>query len=112
MLLVLNCSPICRTVSDAVYVLDAIVGFDPRDHEATKAATKFIPVAGYKQFLNKDGLKGKKLGVLRNPFVNLSNRSNAVPILESHLRTLRYKSDILLVIGQCFYLVNMFISST
>lgn len=80
--------PICRTVSDAVYVLDAIVGFDPRDHEATKAATKFIPVAGYKQFLNKDGLKGKKLGVLRNPFVNLSNRSNAVPILESHLRTL------------------------
>ncbi|PON83428.1 Amidase [Trema orientale] len=31
------------TVSDAVYVLDAIVGYDPRDHEATKAAAKFIP---------------------------------------------------------------------
>lgn len=83
--------PICRTVSDAVYVLDTIVGFDPRDHEATKAATKFIPVAGYKQFLNKEGLRGKRLGVVRNPFVNLSCRSNAVPILESHLRTLSHQ---------------------
>ncbi|CAN1307612.1 Probable amidase At4g34880 [Linum perenne] len=53
--------PICRTVSDAVYVLDAIVGFDPRDCEATNEAAKFIPSGGYKQFLKKDGLKGKKL---------------------------------------------------
>ncbi|GER50285.1 glutamyl-tRNA(Gln) amidotransferase subunit A [Striga asiatica] len=55
--------PICRTVSDAVYVLDSIVGFDSRDSEATKAAAKFIPVDGYTQFLNKDGLKGRRLGV-------------------------------------------------
>ncbi|KAL3539064.1 hypothetical protein ACH5RR_002430 [Cinchona calisaya] len=80
--------PICRTVSDAIYVLDAIVGFDPRDLEATKEASKFIPVGGYKQFLKPDGLKGKRLGVVRNPFVELCNRSNAVPILESHLSTL------------------------
>ncbi|CAN1307605.1 Probable amidase At4g34880 [Linum perenne] len=55
--------PICRTVSDAVYVLDAIVGFDPRDCEATNEAAKFIPSGGYKQFLKKDGLKGKKIGI-------------------------------------------------
>lgn len=57
--------PICRNVLDAVYVLDAIVGFDPRDSEATKEASKFIPVGGYKQFLNEDGLTGKRLGVVR-----------------------------------------------
>ncbi|CAL5328943.1 unnamed protein product [Camellia sinensis] len=77
------------TVSDAVHVLDAIVGFDPRDFEATKEAATFIPAGGYKQFLNKDGLKGKRLGVVRNPFLALLNRSKAVATFEHHLYTLR-----------------------
>ncbi|RID77420.1 hypothetical protein BRARA_A00337, partial [Brassica rapa] len=55
--------PICRTVSDAVIVLDAIVGYDPLD-EATKTASRFIPKGGYKQFLTASGLKGKRLGVV------------------------------------------------
>ncbi|KAF9620774.1 hypothetical protein IFM89_014507 [Coptis chinensis] len=38
--------PICRTVTDAVYVLDAIVGFDPKDAKATRKASKFIPHGG------------------------------------------------------------------
>lgn len=82
--------PICRTVSDAVYVLDSIVGFDPEDYDATNEATKFIPVSGYKQFLNVNGLKGKKLGVVRDPFLTLSNFSSPeIRVLERHLRTLR-----------------------
>ncbi|XP_027353885.1 probable amidase At4g34880 [Abrus precatorius] len=83
--------PICRTVSDAVHVLDVIVGFDPRDYEATKSAAKFIPPGGYKQFLKKDGLKGKKLGVVRNPFFNPYNGSNAISIFEHHLNVLRQR---------------------
>ncbi|EXB39267.1 Putative amidase [Morus notabilis] len=83
--------PICRTVSDAVHVLDAIVGYDPRDHEATKSAAKFIPGGGYKQFLNKDGLKGKRLGVVRNPFLDSYNKSSAISSFEHHLDTLRQK---------------------
>lgn len=55
--------PICRTVSDAVYVLDAIVGFDRNDATATKKASKYIPHGGYTQFLNPDGLRGKRLGI-------------------------------------------------
>ncbi|PSS25996.1 Amidase [Actinidia chinensis var. chinensis] len=81
--------PICRTVSDAVQVLDAIVGFDPRDFEATQEAAKFIPAGGYKQFLNVDGLKGKRLGVVMNPFLSLLNRSTAASTFEHHLNTLR-----------------------
>ncbi|KAJ4914317.1 Amidase family protein [Raphanus sativus] len=58
--------PICRTVSDAVYLLDAIVGYDPLD-EATKIASEFIPEGGYKQFLRaSSGLKGKRLGIVMN----------------------------------------------
>lgn len=80
---------ICRTVSDAVYVLDTLAGFDPRDPEATKEAAKFIPSGGYKQFLNRNGLKGKRLGLVRNPFSPLSNWSSAVQVLETHLKTFR-----------------------
>uniref|UniRef100_J3LVS6 Amidase domain-containing protein n=1 Tax=Oryza brachyantha TaxID=4533 RepID=J3LVS6_ORYBR len=54
--------PICRTVSDAVRVLDAIVGYDALDAEATGAASKYIPNGGYGQFLRMDGLKGKRIG--------------------------------------------------
>ncbi|KAF7848684.1 hypothetical protein BT93_L1743 [Corymbia citriodora subsp. variegata] len=79
--------PISRTVSDAVYVLDAIVGFDPRD-EATGEAAKFIPMGGYKQFLREDGLKGKRLGIVRNPFSN-SRGSTAASIFDQHLGTFR-----------------------
>ncbi|ERN13509.1 hypothetical protein AMTR_s00041p00218480 [Amborella trichopoda] len=43
-----NIRPICRTVSDAVYVLDEIVGFDRRDRKANRTALKFIPAGGYK----------------------------------------------------------------
>lgn len=81
--------PICRTVSDAAYVLDSIVGSDPRDSEATMAAAKFIPLGGYTQFLNEDGLKGKRLGVVKHPFLALSNVSSRSPIFEAHLKTLR-----------------------
>ncbi|KAJ7969020.1 Amidase [Quillaja saponaria] len=83
--------PICRTVSDAVHVLDVIVGFDPRDYEATKEAAKFIPAGGYKQFLIKEGLKGKRLGVVRNPFFNSYNGSTAIPVFEHHLTLLGQK---------------------
>ncbi|KAG9442591.1 hypothetical protein H6P81_018445 [Aristolochia fimbriata] len=84
--------PICRTVSDAVHVLDAIVGFDPRDAEATGNASNFIPKGGYTQFLKTDGLKGKRLGILRNFFPSdpLLERT-----FENHFRTLRQQGAIL-----------------
>ncbi|XVF67883.1 hypothetical protein PTKIN_Ptkin10aG0157700 [Pterospermum kingtungense] len=80
--------PIARTVADAVYLLDAIMGFDPRDSEATSEAAKFIPEGGYKQFLNEDGIRGKRLGVVRNPFL-VSLNGSIVAAFESHLDILR-----------------------
>ncbi|KDP27575.1 hypothetical protein JCGZ_19580 [Jatropha curcas] len=81
--------PICRTVSDAVYVLDAIVGFDPEDYDATKEAAKFIPSGGYKQFLKEDGLRGKRLGIVRIPFSNSVNDSTVLSTFNYHLEVLR-----------------------
>ncbi|KAK3028670.1 hypothetical protein RJ639_037850 [Escallonia herrerae] len=88
--------PICRTVSDAVYVLDAIVGFDHNDAEATREASKYIPHGGYTQFLKIDGLKGKRLGIVRNPFFKFPNGSALPQAFEHHLQTLRERGAVLI----------------
>ncbi|XP_006388129.3 probable amidase At4g34880 isoform X1 [Populus trichocarpa] len=88
--------PMCRTVSDAVYVLDAIVGFDSND-AATREAAKYIPNGGYRQFLNPLGLKGKRLGILRTPFYNSGNDkgSRRHQTFEHHFQTLRRQGAVL-----------------
>ncbi len=55
--------PMCRTVEDATRVLQVIAGYDPSD-PITKNSDHKIP-DNYTQFLQKDGLKGARIGVLR-----------------------------------------------
>ncbi|KAK9677575.1 hypothetical protein RND81_11G152900 [Saponaria officinalis] len=88
--------PICRTVADAVYVLDAIVGFDKHDYEATENARKYIPKGGYTQFLKVDGLKFKRLGIIRHPFFNFSEDSLQNLAFRQHFHTLRQKGAVLI----------------
>jgi amidase len=57
--------PMTRTVADAVAVLSAIVGMDAND-SITSQSTK--GAKDYSVFLKKDGLKGKKIGVMRQYF--------------------------------------------
>ncbi|KAG6711859.1 hypothetical protein I3842_05G076500 [Carya illinoinensis] len=87
--------PIGRTVSDAVYVLDAIAGFDYYD-EATTDASKYIPRGGYNQFLKACGLKGKRLGMVRNPFFISGSGSGQVKAFEHHFQTLRQGCAVLI----------------
>ena len=79
----------CRTVSDAVHVLDTIVGYDALDAIATMQASKYSPRGGYMQFLKKDGLRGKRLGV-PNGFFNFPNGTMQQIVYEQHLNTMRY----------------------
>jgi Asp-tRNA(Asn)/Glu-tRNA(Gln) amidotransferase A subunit family amidase len=55
--------PLARTVEDAVRMLEVIAGYDPAD-PITKAAAGKVPKS-YLQFLQRDGLKGARLGVFR-----------------------------------------------
>lgn len=57
--------PMCRTVADAAAVLSAIVGTDPTDAITSQASKG---ASDYTKFLNKDGLKGKRIGVMRQYF--------------------------------------------
>jgi len=55
--------PMCRTVEDATKILEIIVGYDP-DDQITKHSEGKIP-DNYQQFLQMDGLKGSRIGILR-----------------------------------------------
>jgi len=54
--------PMCRTVTDAVHILNAIAGPDPDDPVTTRQEKRTID---YLQYLQSDRLRGKRIGVLR-----------------------------------------------
>uniref|UniRef100_A0A0D9ZH62 Amidase domain-containing protein n=1 Tax=Oryza glumipatula TaxID=40148 RepID=A0A0D9ZH62_9ORYZ len=81
--------PICRTVSDAVHVLDVIVGFDELDAEATRVASKYIPSGGYGRFLRMDGLKGKRVGIPNGFFTEGAYGKTQLRVYQKHLSTMR-----------------------
>ena len=58
--------PMCRTMRDAAILLGALTGADP-DDKAT-AASNGKSFRDYTQFLNADGLRGARIGVLRKAF--------------------------------------------
>lgn len=87
--------PIARTVADAVLVLEAIAGHDERD-SATAAAARFVPEGGYLQFLKEEGLKGKRLGIVRKGFSSFSEGSLEGKTLDRHYQVMRKKGAILL----------------
>ena len=57
--------PVARTVRDAALLFDAIVGYDPKD-PATAYGVGHVP-ATYTASLSLDGLKGARIGVIRQP---------------------------------------------
>lgn len=87
--------PMCRTVSDAVRVLDVIVGYDELDAEATGAASKYIPHGGYTQFLRTNGLRGKRIGVPDVFFQGYDDMQLAV--YERHLDTMRQQGAVVIM---------------
>jgi Asp-tRNA(Asn)/Glu-tRNA(Gln) amidotransferase A subunit family amidase len=72
--------PLARTVTDAAKMLNVLVGYDPND-AATAWSVGNIE-KDYTKFLKTDGVKGKRIGVLRNFFGNAPN-NDAVNIIAS-----------------------------
>src|SRR5688572_11209705 len=58
--------PMARTVEDAVAVFQVIVGVDPED--PVTARSKGRPVPNYRASLVRDGLKGARIGILRQAY--------------------------------------------
>lgn len=60
--------PMARSVEDAAIALGTMVGIDARDSKTTASEGKFH--TDYTQFLKKDGLKGKRIGLYTRPLGN------------------------------------------
>jgi amidase len=56
--------PMARTVKDLARLLDVMVGYDPEDPQ-TALGVGHIPEKGYSATLNKDALKGARIGIIR-----------------------------------------------
>lgn len=80
--------PLARTVEDAVRVLDVIAGCDPSD-PVTAAADEHRP-RSYLDYLKKDGLKGKRLGILSSFF---SREEADRPVNQVMARALRLAAE-------------------
>jgi amidase len=61
-----SAGPMCRTVRDAAIVLSALTGVDPED--SATSASQGNSATDYTQFLNPDGLRGARIGVVRKAF--------------------------------------------
>jgi len=77
--------PMGRSVRDAAICLGALVGVDSADVKTLASPGHFYK--NYTQFLKKDGLKGKRIGLLKAPFgINFkvdTLMNNAVHFLKS-----------------------------
>lgn len=67
--------PMTRTVSDLAQLLDVMVGYDP-DDPVTSLGVGHAPET-YTKFLDKNGLKGARIGILREPMGQLSEPGSA-----------------------------------
>ncbi len=85
--------PMTRTVADAAILLSALVGNDKLDAitSDSKKGEK-----DYTKFLDKDGLKGARIGVARQFF---GNNEEVKKITEAHLEVLKSSGAILIDVG-------------
>ena len=79
--------PMARTVADAAAVLDVIVGADPAD-PVTSASAGRIPRT-YATSLVADGLRGARIGILRQAYERQSTDSEVVRLFERALDDMR-----------------------
>ena len=79
--------PMARTVADAVEVFNVVVGSDPDDSVTTQADAK--READYRSFIVKDGLKGSRIGILRQAYETPTTDSEVVTVFNKALDDLR-----------------------
>jgi amidase len=79
--------PIARTVADAVAVFEVIVGEDPDD--PVTAAARAHPAPDYSRALVADGLRGARIGVLRQAYERPSADPEVLQVFAAALDELK-----------------------
>ena len=77
-----NAGPMGRSVFDCAAVLDAIAGYDAADL-ATEASVGRLPDRPYTSFVDKEGLSGARIGVLREMVRTGPGHAEGVALFEN-----------------------------
>jgi Asp-tRNA(Asn)/Glu-tRNA(Gln) amidotransferase A subunit family amidase len=85
--------PMARTVEDAVAVFQVIVGVDPED--TATAASRGRPHESYATALVREGLRGARIGVLRQAYERDTTDAEIVDVFRSALADLQRSGAIL-----------------
>jgi amidase len=70
--------PMCRTVTDAAIVLSAVAGYDPEDRWVPASYARRAGGVDYSTFCRADGLKGVRIGVVRDKLMGYSPDADQV----------------------------------
>jgi len=89
--------PMARTVTDAAICLGALIGIDSSDSKTL--ASKNEVYDNYTQFLKKDGLKGKKIGIYTGP---LGRNHKVDTIFQSAVNYIKSQGAEVVEINQIF----------
>jgi amidase len=79
--------PMARSVADAVEIFNVVVGSDPADSVTAPADAK--READYRKFLIKDGLRGARIGILRQAYETATTDSEVVVVFNNALDDIR-----------------------
>ena len=79
--------PMARSVADVVALLDVIAGVDPADPATANAEGRIPP--SYKAFLKADGMRGKRIGVLRQAFPSDASDAAVTALVDQAVKDLR-----------------------
>ena len=78
--------PMARTVTDAAILLGALSGVDSKDNVTVKSKGKAFK--NYTQFLQKDGLQGKRIGIEK---AHLNGHEDIVALYKAAIETMKEK---------------------
>jgi len=79
--------PMARTVADAVAVFQVVAGYDPADSTTAPARTR--PLPNYATALAPDGLRGARIGVLRQAYARPSADPEVLAVFDRAVSDLR-----------------------
>ena len=79
--------PMARTVTDAVAVFQVVAGYDPDDPATEPSRDR--PVPGYAKALQRDGLRGARLGVMPQAYLTATTDTEVVRVFARAVADLR-----------------------
>jgi amidase len=100
-----RCGPMARSVYDVAALTDIVAGFDAEDL-LTITAPGNMPKGSYTQFLDKDGLKGARIGVFRDLFRKGPKHAEGTALVEAAIADM--KSAGAIVVDQVSLGIDLF----